>query len=235
MQNSSTHISIDQSGSLQIANQVEESKDERFDLKRIHVDVPIQLIDRETIKRKKKRGIINADEYFKDRFKLSLKDGKFCLFEHVDENPIFINNFGMVSKLHRYLYSDRRLPAEDFRFNSQNAKVRHMGPFGQQVPKGPKQKLTLLGNIDKTLFQGITVLSNKLYQAPVFFHRPRKADFFCSFFQDKKGKKQIILREIQNVYSVGQIEPIQPVFNPQSRNYQTYIKEHSKAYIIRFL
>ena len=74
-------------------------------MKSIHVDVPIQLIDRDTIKRKNKKKSINADEYFKDRFKLSLKDGKFCCFEHVDENPIFVNNFGMVSKLHRYLYS----------------------------------------------------------------------------------------------------------------------------------
>jgi hypothetical protein len=48
-------------------------------------EIPVQIIDRDTIARKnKKRGIINADEYFKDRIKLSLKDGKFCLFEHVD-------------------------------------------------------------------------------------------------------------------------------------------------------
>ena len=47
--------------------------------------MPLCIIDRETVKSKnKKRGIINADEYFKDRVKLSLKDGKFCLFEHID-------------------------------------------------------------------------------------------------------------------------------------------------------
>ena len=81
----------------------------------IFASVPVSVIDRETIKRKhKKKGIINAEEFFKDRFKLSLKDGKFCAFEHIDQEPIFMTNFGMVSKLDRYLYSNEPLPAEEF-------------------------------------------------------------------------------------------------------------------------
>ena len=62
------------------------------------VSLPIQIIDRETIKAKNpKQTRINADEYFKERVKLSLRDGKFCLFEHIDEEPLYINNFGMAS------------------------------------------------------------------------------------------------------------------------------------------
>jgi len=149
------------------------------------------VIDRETLKRKnKKRGIINADEYFKDRFKLSLKDGKFCIFEHIDENPIFVNNFGMVSQLHRYLHSDHQLPKEEFLPKSKNEKVKHIVPYGLQVLKPPNAKYKLLlGNIDQSQFQGIAVLSNKLYRAPLFYHKPKHTDFFCSFFQDKKGQK----------------------------------------------
>ena len=70
------------------------------------IEVPLTIIDRETIKKRKKKGFINANEYFNDKVKLSLKDGKFCLFEHIDENPIYINNFGMVSHLTRYVYKD---------------------------------------------------------------------------------------------------------------------------------
>lgn len=212
------------------------AKAEEVRKQHINVEIPLTIVDRDTIKRKnKKRGFINADEYFKDRVKLSLKDGKFCIFEHVDENPIYVNNFGMVSKLSRYLYSDQYLPKEEFLPSSQNLKVKHMGPYGQQILKSANAKLPLLGNIDKSQFQGIAMLSNKLYRAPVFFHRPQHTDFFCSFFQDRKGSKHIILREIQSIYSVGQIEPIQAVYNPQSRCYQNYIKQHSKAYILRFL
>jgi transcription initiation factor TFIID subunit 1 len=87
-----------------------------FDPQHLLVNVPVKVIDRETIQQKNKKSSIriNSDEYFKDRHKLSLKDGKFCLFEHIDEHPIFVNNFGMVSKLHRYIYSDSKLPKEDF-------------------------------------------------------------------------------------------------------------------------
>jgi hypothetical protein len=58
----------------------------------------------------------------------------------------------MVSKLHRYLYSERALPANQFSKSSSNTKIKHMGPFGQQVLKQPNQKLPLLGNIDKSMF-----------------------------------------------------------------------------------
>ena len=79
-----------------------------------------------------------------------------------------------------------------------------MGPFGRQKLCRPSEKLPLLGNIDKSLFQGITVLSNKLYRAPVFFHSVKYTDFFCSRYQDKKKEKskdgratkRIIIREI---------------------------------------
>jgi hypothetical protein len=55
-------------------------------LDKIHyVNLHINVISTEMIERRvKKAGIINAHEYFKDRFKLSLRDGKFCLFEHLD-------------------------------------------------------------------------------------------------------------------------------------------------------
>ena len=45
--------------------------------------------------------------------------------------------------------------------------------------------------MDKTKYAGITVLSNKLYKAPVFFHRKNQRsepqDFFCSMHIDRQG------------------------------------------------
>lgn len=130
MGNSSTHFNIAQDGALSISNK--NDGESSIDPKNIHVGLPVTVIDRDTIQRKnRKRAAINADEYFKDRIKLSLKDGKFCIFEHVDQNPIFVNNFGMVSKLDRYLYSDRAYQAKHFLPNQQNAKIAHMGPYGR--------------------------------------------------------------------------------------------------------
>ena len=54
-----------------------------------------------------KRLNLNPHNYFKKRTKLSIKKGKFCIFEHIDQHPLFINNFGMASRLKRYFYGDR--------------------------------------------------------------------------------------------------------------------------------
>lgn len=231
LRESSTHVSIGPDGS-QTRTDRGGGRGEA-DPRSVRARLPVTVVDRATIQSKsgKKaaanrdkdedmdmkaiRSLQNMDEHFKDRIKLSLRDGKFCIFEHVDQNPIFVNNFGMVSKLDRYMYNDRALPAKHFLPTAQNSAISHMGPFGRQKLCRPTEKLPLLGNIDKSLFQGITVLSNKLYRAPVFFHKAKHTDFFCSHFQEKKkgkGKegrpaRRIIIREIQSVYSVGQIEP----------------------------
>ena len=203
-------ITIDASGQISSRPNPKQKED-----KWCPVSIQMQVIDRELIKRKnKKRGIINADEYFKDRQKLSLKDGKFCLFEHIDENPIYVNNFGMVSKLYRYVYNDQIIPNEAFVPGRGDQNLAHMGPYGLQILKNQSSKLPLLGGIDKSLFKGITVMTNNLYHVPVFYHRPKSSDFFCSVFQDKKGQKHIVLREIQDVFAVGQLEPKVPVYNP---------------------
>ena len=203
MKNNKDESKIKGDGSIEMGEDQNPLNRELGDEK-IFAKMSIQAIDRQTIERKsKKRGIINADEYFKDRFKLSLKDGNFCLFEHIDKNPIYINNFGMVSKLQRYIYNNNKLPVDYYLNPSTNQQVKHMGPYGIQILKKMNQKLDLLGNIDRNLFQGITVLSNNMYNAPVFYHKPKYADFFCSIYQDKKGSKKILLREIKNVYTVG--------------------------------
>ena len=55
--------------------------------------------------------------------------------------------------------------------------------------------------------------------------------------QDKHGNNQIFVRELQEMYLMGQIEPKSniEVYNPQSRQYQHFIKKRTQAYVIRFL
>jgi cyclopropane fatty-acyl-phospholipid synthase-like methyltransferase len=93
--------------------------------------MPVSVVSHEFVKKRLGRiGNSNAHEYFKDRFKLSLRDGKFCLFEHIDQHPLFVNNFGMASRLKRYVYSDHPLPPQSFYKRADNAATRHMGPYG---------------------------------------------------------------------------------------------------------
>lgn len=143
------HMSINSMGNITLSNSEEvQKKLDQIKKETLRIEIPLTIVDRETIRKRKKKGFINANEYFNDRIKLSLKDGKFCIFEHIDENPIYINNFGMVSHLTRYVYKDDSIlaaamtgqehavieadknqiyPTREFLHNK---KLKHMGPYG---------------------------------------------------------------------------------------------------------
>ena len=70
------------------------------------------------------------------------------VFENIDQNPLFINNFGMASKLYRYIYSDRILPLKYFKKQPAGmGMTRHMGYYGQQILLQEDEKLPLIGQI----------------------------------------------------------------------------------------
>lgn len=76
------------------------------------------------------QNLLNSDLYFKSKQKLTLKRGKFCLFEHFDENPLFISNFGMGSKLKRYLLTQSKQVDEKV-FDD----APFVGPYGIMVKR----------------------------------------------------------------------------------------------------
>ena len=123
--------------------------------------------------------IINAHESFKNRAKLSLKSGKFCLIEHVDENPLFINNFGMASKIIKYSYI----------IADQNTKTKstHMGPYGIEMNLSSKDRVPLLGQIDQSKYKGITIIENNMYRAPVFYHKMANQEYLLIKHKNKSG------------------------------------------------
>jgi len=63
-----------------------------------------------------------------------------------------------------------------------------MGPNGEIILKQPRERLDLLGQVDTSAFKGLTVLENKMYNAPVFFHTPQRTDFFCILVKGKQGE-----------------------------------------------
>lgn len=138
-------------------------------------------------KKDDKETRLNPHLYFKERYRLSLNRGKFSIFEHIDQHPLFVNNFGMASRLRRYFYGDKVPTKKDFlNQKNENVRNRHIGPSGKLIKKAPLDRLEmLLGQVDKSKFNGITLLENNLYNAPVFYHRMPSTsnDFFCSVFK----------------------------------------------------
>lgn len=105
-----------------------------------------------------------------------------------------------------------------------------MGPYGELELVGkaqfvdpkkpelgliPSQRLELLGQINTRKYQGISVLENKMYNAPLFYHSAPRTDFFCTLVQGKQANEQrIVIREMDSAYTVGQLEPKLEVCNP---------------------
>ena len=59
-----------------------------------------------------------------------------------------------------------------------------------------------------------------MYNAPVFYHKAPRTDFFCTVHkQTDNVSSSIFIRELDSLYTVGQIEPKLEVYNPQSRHF----------------
>lgn len=148
--------------------------------KREFKSYPIIIRTRSYLKLKEKKRIqknvqyMNAYEIFKNYHKLSINEGKYSLFEHIDEDPLFINNFGMATKLKKYLFNNKL-----FNNSIQNSKltenemktINTVGPFGIQILLNEDQKVPLLGQLDNTGLKGISLIENKMYKSPVFYEK----------------------------------------------------------------
>jgi hypothetical protein len=232
---------------------------------------PCKIITKSTLFKKEKKLMnknvqyMNAYEIFKDRKKLSLIDGKFCLFEHIDEYPLFISNFGMASKMKKYLYSNKLFTSNATNPNSKlsesEIKTYNMiGPNGTQILLTQNQKLPLLGQIDVNEIKGLNILDNNMYRAPIFYERingvnssnnfnacsnngssnnnnssnssskaPRY-NFLLTLKKGKDGKQVFYIRELEHLYTVAQEEPKIEVYPPQSRQYNTFLKNKIETY-----
>jgi hypothetical protein len=108
---------------------------------------------------------INAAIYFTDKKKLT-KRGELILCEHVDQKPLYLMQVGMASRARKYIFQ-----------KDHQKKYPHVGPFGEVIKRNTDFNLPLLGQLDK---RGITILSNDLYHAPIFYQESN--DFLCNLF-----------------------------------------------------
>lgn len=216
----------------------------------------VNILTRNYLRKKEKKSrsknvqYMNAYEIFKDRYKLSLVDGKYALFEHIDEYPLFLDSFGMASKLKKFLYTQRlfnsNVANQTSKLSDTELKTYNsLGPYGSQIPLQPNQKLPLIGQIDQNELKGLSVIDNKMYRAPVFYEKltnptvvENKANetkkkyynFLITFKKSKEGKESFFLRELDNNYVVAQEEPKIEVYPPQSRQYNLFLKKKIQTY-----
>ena len=218
---------------------------------------PCNLVTKAYLAQKEKKLIgknvqyMNSYEIFKNHKKLSLADGKIALFEHIDEYPLFMNNFGMANKMKKYLYSTKLFITSNNKNNYNNMKLNEveqktlnmMGPKGSQILLKPEQKLPLIGQIDQNELKGMNIIDNNMYRAPVFYEKishpnsaintsldKKRYNFLITFSKNEKGQNVFHIRELEHLYTVAQEEPKIEVYPPNSRQYNSFLKNKIETY-----
>ncbi|CAJ0632744.1 3181_t:CDS:2 [Entrophospora sp. SA101] len=88
------------------------------------------------------------------------------------------------------------------------------------------------GNVERG--QVITTLYNNLFRAPLFRHDPKDSDFLV-LRTTFKNKSKYYIREIKNIFVVGQTFPMQEVPSPPSRKAKATIAARIQATALRLM
>ena len=195
---------------------------------------------------------IHSHEIFKKSSRLSLRSDDFLLFEYIEKDPLILSNFGMGSRVERWIYLTRLaflILHEQFGYNPIKKSKKNIlddknklykafydttrdrfGDKGEEIYLVEKDTLPTLGQITKKNYPGVTILDNNLSRTPIFTQKPKKTDFLliCTVI---KGKKRYYIRRIKTIYTAGQIQPKLEIFSPYSRQYNCFLRKLQKFYI----
>ncbi|KAI9662555.1 MAG: hypothetical protein M1821_008722 [Bathelium mastoideum] len=157
-------------------------------------------------KRKLMKGK-DAQTLFQTAQDLSMADNSHSmLLEYSEENPTILSNFGMGSRLINYY---RRKDMEDT--------ARPKTDIGETQVLLPQDKspFSIFGEIEKG--ESTLTLHNSMFRAPVFKHDLRPTDFVVVRNSTGIGGSQWYMRNLENVFAVGQEFPSVEVPGPHSR------------------
>lgn len=176
----------------------------------LHQDIKVSRV--KAFKKKKARGRDPA-ELLKSTKNISLRDTcQYVLLEYSEEYPLILQNKGMASMIYNYY---RKKDEKD-----------------AYAPKMPNGAAYILEHVDSSPFfcfgeilpgQSIQAIYNNLFRAPIFKHPVPQTDFVL-VRNTFKGKTKYYIREIPNIYVVGQCFPIQEIPPPSSRKLLHTIK-----------
>ncbi|KAI9068702.1 atypical/TAF1 protein kinase [Trametes sanguinea] len=144
---------------------------------------------------------------------LSLRDtSNFVLWEFSEEHPPIISNFGMGSILVNYYRKkndkDDYIPKHD---------------LGEPIVIEPQDDSPFMKFGYVYPGQTVPALYNNLIRAPLFRQKPYSTDFLV-IRTTVKGESKYYIREINNLFVVGQTYPVTEVPGPHSRKITNTIK-----------
>ncbi|KAH3687862.1 hypothetical protein WICPIJ_001155 [Wickerhamomyces pijperi] len=176
-------------------------------------------------RKRKKDKYKDIKELYNKTTDLTLADsGQTVLMEHSEETPIVIPGYGMGSKLINYY---RKINEEDTSRNKMVIGETHV--LGVQ-DKSPFWNFGFVepGNSVPTLY-------NKLIRAPIFSHEAAQTDFLLIKNSGAGSGPRFYLKQITNLFLIGQLLPVVDIPGPHSRKVTTAAKNRLKMIVYRIL
>ncbi|KAI5369948.1 Putative transcription initiation factor TFIID subunit 1 [Septoria linicola] len=171
------------------------------------------------IKKKHVRGR-EAKEVFAKAEDLTLGDSaSMLLLEYSEEAPMMLSNFGMGNRLINYY---RKQHADD----QERGEKKEIGE-AQVLLTQDKSPFANFGHVDKG--ETVPTLQNGMYRAPVFNHIPKHTDFVIGISSTYERGDRLYLRNVENLYTVGQQFPLAEVPGQHSRKVTDAAKKRLRA------
>ncbi|XP_032993539.1 transcription initiation factor TFIID subunit 1-like [Lacerta agilis] len=143
---------------------------------------------------------------------LSGKDGDIILAEYSEENPPLMMQVGMATKIKNYY--KRKLGKDPGPLKQPYGETTycHTSPFLGSLYPG----------------QQLQAFENNLFRAPIYLHKMPETDFLI--IRDQQG---YYIRELRDIFVVGQECPLFEVPQPNSRRAKTHIRDFLQVFIYR--
>lgn len=178
-----------------------------------------------TRKRKRDKGK-DVAEIFEKSNDLTLGDtAPLFLMEYSERQPIGISKFGMNTKIINY-----------YRKRNDEDQFKPKLPIGENVILGPQDKSPFwnYGQVNKG--EIVKSVFNNMMRAPVFPHKPRYRDYLLVKSQGGNiSNPRYYLRDIDNLYVVGQTMPLTELPGPNTRKMNLIIKNRLKILAYRLI
>jgi hypothetical protein len=177
---------------------------------------------------RKKKGVkgLSTQEIFKETKDLSLADhySSATLLEYSEEHPTVLSNFGMGSRIINYY---RRKDGDDTERPQPEDKI---GDVQVLLPED-RSPFANFGMVDPG--ETVRSLHNSLYRAPIFKHEPQPTDFLVIRSSTGVGGTSWHIRNIDNLFVVGQQFPSVEVPGPHSRKVTNAAKNRMRMIAYR--
>ncbi|KAH8596611.1 hypothetical protein B0O99DRAFT_593416 [Bisporella sp. PMI_857] len=180
----------------------------------------------EVTKKRKTMSHMSMQEAFKTTKDLTLGDhyAAATLFEYSEEYPTVLSSFGMGNRVINYY---RRKNADDLERPQVDDKV---GETTVLLPED-QSPFSKFGMVDPG--ETVRVIHNAMYRAPIYKHEPKSTDFLVIRSHTASKGFTWYLRNIDNLFVVGQQLPLQEVPRVGSRRHTNAAKYRLRMFAYR--